>query len=222
MRVPLSVRPMSTINPGIAGVILAGGQSRRMGGGDKALLDLGGKPMLAHVIARLAGQVQTLAISVNGDPVRFQPFGLPVLVDATGDFAGPLAGVLAGLRWARAECASYVVTVPSDSPFVPLDLVARLTDAALSAPSRFAVASSGGRVHPVAGLWPMDMAEVIEAALARDERRVQAFVEKAGAAVVSFDDVSIGEASVDPFFNANTPEELQAARDIAYPSVRHE
>jgi molybdopterin-guanine dinucleotide biosynthesis protein A len=215
MRVPLSVRPMSTINPGIAGVILAGGQSRRMGGGDKALLDLGGKPMLAHVIARLAGQVQPLAISANGDPVRFRPFGLPVLADAAGDFAGPLAGVLAGLRWARTEGASFVVTVPSDSPFIPLDLVARLTDAVLSAPSRFAVAASGGRVHPVAGLWPIDMAEVIEAALARDERRVQAFVEKAGAAVVSFEDVSIGEARVDPFFNANTPEELQAARDIA-------
>ena len=215
MRVPLSVRPMSTINPGIAGVILAGGQSRRMGGGDKALLDLGGKPMLAHVIARLAGQVQPLAVSANGDPARFQSFGLPVIADAAGDFAGPLAGVLAGLRWARTEGASFVVTVPSDSPFIPLDLVARLTDAALSAPSRFAVAASGGRVHPVAGLWPIDMAEVIEAALARDERRVQAFVEKAGAAVVSFEDVSIGEARVDPFFNANTPEELQAARDIA-------
>jgi molybdopterin-guanine dinucleotide biosynthesis protein A len=215
---------MSTFNPGFAGVILAGGQSRRMGGGDKALLDLGGRPMLAHVIARLAGQAQPLAISANGDPARFRPFGLPVIADAAGDFAGPLAGVLAGLRWARTAGASYIVTVPSDSPFIPLDLVARLRDAALSSKSRFAVASSGGRVNPVAGLWPMDMAEVIEAALARDERRVQAFVEKAGAAVVSFEDVLIGEARVDPFFNANTQEELQAARNIAAADggVRHE
>jgi molybdopterin-guanine dinucleotide biosynthesis protein A len=215
---------MSTFNPGFAGVILAGGQSRRMGGGDKALLDLGGKPMLAHVIERLAAQAQPLAISANGDPARFKSFGLPVIADTGSDFAGPLAGVLAGLQWARTEGASSVVTVPSDAPFIPMDLVQRLRDTALSSPSRFAVAASGGRIHPVIGLWPLDMAEVIEAALGRDERKVQAFVQKAGAVVVSFEDVSIGEARVDPFFNANTPEELEAARNIKVGEgrVRHE
>jgi molybdopterin-guanine dinucleotide biosynthesis protein A len=206
---------MSTIIPGIAGVILAGGQSRRMGGGDKALLDLGGKPMLAHVIARLAAQAEPLAISANGDPERFKPFGLPVVADAGSNSEGPLAGVLAGLGWARTAGARYVVTVPSDAPFIPLDLVQRLREAARASASGFAVAASSGRVHPVAGLWTLDMADAIRTALAREERRVHAFIEKSGAAVVSFDDVSIGEARVDPFFNANTPEELQAARNIA-------
>jgi molybdopterin-guanine dinucleotide biosynthesis protein A len=215
---------MSTFIPGFAGVILAGGQSRRMGGGDKALLDLGGKPMLAHVIERLGAQARPLAISANGDPARFSSFGLPVIADAASDFAGPLAGVLAGLQWARMAGASHAVTAPSDSPFIPLDLVARLREAALASPSRFAVAASGGRVHPVVGLWPLDMAEAIAAALARQERKVQAFVQGAGAAVVNFEDVPIGEARVDPFFNANTPEELAAARSIAADEarVRHE
>lgn len=213
---------MSTSRSGIAGVILAGGQSRRMGGGDKALLDLGGRPMLAHVIERLGAQAGPLAISANGDPERFRSFGLPVIADTVQGFAGPLAGVLAGLRWAAAEGhgATHVVTVPADAPFVPDNLVLRLTEARLTSLSGLVVAASGGRVHPVVGLWPLGIADVIAAALSRDERKVTAFVEAAGAGVVDFGQVAIGEVRVDPFFNANTPQELAAAREIVAASDR--
>ena len=217
---------MSTSKSGIAGVVLAGGQSRRMGGGDKSLLDLGGKPMLAHVVDRLGAQADPLAISANGDPERFRSFGLPVIADSVPGFAGPLAGVLAGLRWAAAEVsgATHVVTVAADAPFIPDDLVLRLSEASLTSASGLAVAASDGRVHPVIGLWPLGIADAIAAALARDERKVTAFVEGAGAQVVDFGEVTIGEGHVDPFFNANTPQELAMARNIVATEsrVRHE
>lgn len=200
----------------IGGVILAGGQSRRMGGGDKALLDLAGRPMLAHVIEGLKLQAAPLAISANGDPARFRFTGLPVLPDTVPGFVGPLAGVLAGLRWARALGeASHIVTVPADAPFIPPDLVRRLHEASLMSPAGLAVASSNGRSHPVVALWPMGLAEALEAALRRGEKKVQAFVESARAVRVDFQAVSLGERTIDPFFNANTPEDLCVAREIA-------
>jgi len=183
----------------VAGVILAGGQSRRMGGGDKPLLPLGAAPMLAHIIARLAPQTTRLAISANGDPARFAGFGLPVLADETPDQPGPLAGILAALIWAESLGESAVVTVPGDTPFLPQDLVARL-----EAAGPFAIAATAERSQPIFGLWPVALATPLRAALAADQRRVNAFAEAHGVARARFDDPAA-------FFNVNTPDELAQA-----------
>jgi molybdopterin-guanine dinucleotide biosynthesis protein A len=202
----------------IAGVILAGGRSQRMGGGDKGLRDLGDRSMLAHVVARIAPQVDRLAINANGDPARFAQFGLPVVPDTLPDFPGPLAGVLAGMRWAAtAEGGSrrHVVTVSSDAPFLPVDLVTRLVDALTTSDAAIAVAQSAGVVHPVIGLWPVALADALERAVEAGERRVQRWAEMQGLAVVPFAPYRIGDREIDPFFNANTPEEFaEAARLI--------
>jgi len=185
-------------------VILAGGLARRMGGGDKCLLPLGGRPILAHVIARLRPQVAALALNAGGDATRFARFQLPVVADDVADFAGPLAGILAAMDWAAADLpsATAVLTVPADTPFLPRDLAARL-DAA-GAP---ALARSGGRIHPVVGLWPLSLREDLRQALRKDGiRKVEAWTARLGAALVDFD-----AASIDPFFNINTPEDLERA-----------
>lgn len=194
------------------GLVLAGGRSRRMGGGDKGLLTLGGRPLLAHVIGRLAPQVGTLALNANGDPARFAAFGLPVEPDGVPDQPGPLAGVLAGLDRAAAEGAAAVVTVAADTPFLPADLVARLEAAA--GPSGFAIAASDGpdgalRLHPTAGLWPVSLREALRAALARGERKVALWAQAQGAAVCPFP-----SGPADPFFNVNTPDDLAAAEAL--------
>ena len=155
---------------GVPGVILAGGLATRMGGGDKCLLELASRPLLAHVIERLAPQAGPLALNANGDPARFAPFGLPVLPDSVPGFPGPLAGVLAGLDWAQALGAAQIVTVAADTPFFPTDLVARLQ----------------------AGT-----------------RKVVAWPDRHGAANALFD-----VSAHDPFFNINTPEDLERARRI--------
>lgn len=197
------------------GVLLAGGQSRRMGGGDKGLLEIGGKTMLAHVIDRLAPQVARMVVNANGDPARFAAFGLPVVADTIGGFVGPLAGVLAGMRWTRSEApaASHVVTVSTDAPFLPADLVARLTEALAAAPDkRIALAASGGELHPVIGLWPVALADDLESALTQGLRKVLHWTDRHGSVAVDFPFYEARGRRLDPFFNANTPEELAEAR----------
>ncbi len=193
----------------IAGVLLAGGQSRRMGGGDKCLLALGGRPILAHVIARARPQVSALVLNANGDPARFAAFGLPVVPDGVAGFAGPLAGVLAGLDWAAASVpgVSHVASFATDAPFLPRDLVPRLV-AALDGRHELAAAASLGRTHPVFGLWPIGIRDALRRALVEEGvRKVDVFTARYTLAVVDF---PVGE--VDPFFNTNKQDDLEAAR----------
>lgn len=194
---------------GVAGVILAGGLARRMGGGDKALLELGGRPLLAHAIDRLRPQAAPLVLNANGDPQRFRQFGLPVAADPVEGFAGPLAGVLAGLDWAHDHGggSEWVVSVASDTPFFPADLVARLLDAVQREGADMAVASSGGRHHPVFGLWPVRLREELRRAMVEEEiRKVDLWTGRYKLAEASFADEPF-----DPFFNANRPEDLERA-----------
>lgn len=198
----------------VTGVVLAGGQSRRMGGGDKGLLELAGKPMLGHVIDRLSPQVGRMAINANGEPSRFAPFGLPVVADTVSGFVGPLAGVLAGMRWSagNASAARWIVTVASDAPMLPLDLVSRLTGAVATGETAIALARSGGEVHPVIGLWPVALADDLETALEAGVRKVLHWTDRHGTIEVDFPTTRIGRIEVDPFFNANTPQELDSLR----------
>ena len=157
------------------GLLLAGGQSRRMsdafaaGRGDKGLLDLSGKPMLGHVIERLAPQAGRLVINANGDPARFASFNLPVVPDTIEGYAGPLAGILAGLRWSivNAPDATHVVSVSTDAPFLPADLVTKLQQGLANASGSIALAQSGGELHPVIGLWPVALADDLDASAPR-------------------------------------------------------
>jgi len=190
------------------GVILAGGLARRMGGGDKSLLDLDGRPVLTHVIDRLSPQVSEMALNANGDPARFAGFGLAVLSDPVGDFPGPLAGVLAGLTWAAARGADHIVTVAADTPFYPEDLVPRLILAAETAGTPIALAATEDGRHPTFGLWPVALRDDLTAALADGVRKITAWTDRHGAATASFETSN----GVDPFFNVNTPDDLIAAR----------
>ncbi|MEZ5884375.1 MAG: molybdenum cofactor guanylyltransferase MobA [Paracoccaceae bacterium] len=192
----------------VVGLILAGGQGRRMGGRDKAFLMLGGRPLVGHVLARFAPQVEGVAISANGDASRFAPFAVPVLPDACGQMGeGPLAGVLAGLDWARAQGADMLATIPVDLPFLPRDLVARLcAAAAVQVPPGAAVALCGGRRHPTSALWPVAMRDGLASLFAAGERRMQ--VALSTAAEVRFD---VADGGADPFENLNTPEDLVRA-----------
>lgn len=192
-----------------AGIILAGGLSRRMGGGDKGLRLLAGRPILDHVIARARPQVAELALNANGDPARFADYGLPVVADSIEGFAGPLAGVLAGLDWAAEtlEGCTHLVSFACDAPFLPTDLAGRLAAAVASEGAELACAESGGRAHPVFGLWPLALREDLRRAM-REEgiRKVDVWTARHRMVAVTFDD-----APVDPFFNANRPEDLEAA-----------
>jgi molybdopterin-guanine dinucleotide biosynthesis protein A len=200
----------------VTGVILAGGQSRRMGGGDKGLLELAGKPMLAHVIERLAPQVGRVVVNANGDPARFAAFGLPVVADTVPDFAGPLAGVLAGMRWSRANApaARWIATAAGDAPLLPRDMVERCIEALEGRPGAIALARSAGHLHPVIGLWPVALADDLEAQLAAGVRKVLAWTDRHGTVPVSFPFVEVGGTGLDPFFNANTPQELGELRAL--------
>ncbi|MFP4273401.1 MAG: molybdenum cofactor guanylyltransferase MobA [Paracoccaceae bacterium] len=195
------------------GVILAGGLARRMGGGDKGLHDLAGMPVLSHVIERIAPQVAALALNANGDPKRFAEFGLPVLPDPLPDHPGPLAGLLAGLDWAAGRGAETLVTVPSDTPFLPCDLVPRLLLAAEGAASGVAIAATDGpegpRPHPVCGLWPVGLRAPLRVWLAEGKARVGQWAEERAAAEAVFP-----AEEPDPFFNLNTPEDLAQARRL--------
>ena len=206
----------SSINVATVGVLFAGGQSRRMGGGDKSLRALGGRPMIAHAIDTLAAQVDALIINANGDPARFAAFGLPVVPDRDADFAGPLAGLLAGMMWTRAHCptARHVMTAACDTPFFPADIAARLSAAVGAADAHIAIAASGGQGHFVFGLWPVALADDLEAYLAEGRRKVQDWIARYAHVTVDFLPVEIGGASVDPFFNINTPEDLAQAEAL--------
>ena len=204
------------------GLLLAGGQSRRMsdafaaGRGDKGLLDLSGKPMLGHVIERLTPQAGRLVINANGDPARFASFNLPVVPDTIEGYAGPLAGILAGLRWSivNAPDATHVVSVSTDAPFLPADLVTKLQQGLANASGSIALAQSGGELHPVIGLWPVALADDLEQALHAGTRKVLAWTDRHGTVPVEFPFTHLKGRSVDPFFNANTPEELAEARHL--------
>ena len=201
----------------IAGCILAGGRARRLGGGDKTLRDLDGRPILAHVIERLAPQVCGLVLNANGDAARFATFELPVAADAHEDFAGPLAGILAGLEWAHKAMpgATHLATVSGDAPFIPLDLVARLRAAIAGSHDTIAVAATGTQIHPVMGLWPLAIAPGLNRDLKDGARAVSEWCRQRGAIEVAFAPVDVWGRTVDPFFNANTPLELAQARLIA-------
>lgn len=205
------------MRPDTLGVILAGGLARRMGGGDKPLRLLGGKPMLDHALRRLAPQVAAVAINANGDPARFAGYGLPVAADGLPGHPGPLAGILAGLDWAAAHRPdlAWVVSVPGDCPFIPHDLVARLHAARAAAGVPLACARSGGQAHPPAGLWPVALREALRASLVAGDHAIRRWTARHGCAHADWPD-----SPVDPFFNANAPEELEAAERLL-PLLRH-
>lgn len=213
---------MTSPTPKPTGLLLAGGRSTRMseafdaGQGDKGLLDIAGKPMLAHVIERLRPQVGRMVINANGDPARFAAFGLPLVADSIEGYAGPLAGILAGLQWSKshAPAATHLVSVSTDAPFLPADLVVRLQAGLGTATGAIALARSDGALHPVIGLWPVTLADDLEAALKSGARKVQAWTARYGTVPVDFPLAEVKGRAVDPFFNANTPEELAEARGL--------
>lgn len=194
---------------GIMGIVLAGGRATRLGGGDKPLRLLGGRPMLARILERLEPQVGAIAISANGDPARFAEYGLPVLADE-GRQAGPLAGILSGLAWAKKAGGNKVLTVAGDTPFFPTDLAARLADAV--AGGHVAVAASAGRRHPVFALWPVSLQSDLSDFLAESASfSVTAFLDRCATVSVDFPTERVGSRTIDPFFNINTPEDLAEA-----------
>lgn len=204
----------ATIGP-IAGVLLAGGRSSRIGGGDKCLLPLRGKPLLAHAIERLKPQVSALVLNANGDPKRFASFGLPVIADEGDDYAGPLAGLLAGLEWADAEAPNmrFIVTVPTDTPFFPEDLAARLIEAQQGCEVPAIAASETGE-HPVFGIWPVALAATLRRDLASGLRKTLDWAHAKGAVTARFAPARIEGRDVDPFFNINESTDLAEAEAL--------
>jgi len=196
----------------VAGILLAGGLSRRMGGGDKCLRRLGSTTILARVIERAAPQVGMLALNANGDSARFADYRLPVIADSIPDFAGPLAGVLAGLDWAAATSndVTHVASFPTDAPFLPTDLVARLRTALAGDAADLACAASGGRAHPVFALWPVALRDELRRAMQNDGiRKVDAWTARYRLALVDY-----AAAPIDPFFNTNRPDDLEVAERL--------
>ena len=192
------------------GIILAGGQARRMGGGDKGLLRLEGRTLLQHVIDRFAPQVEALALNANGDSARFSDYELPVLADSVAGFAGPLAGVLAGLDWAATKGATHIVTAAADTPFFPADLVPQLTLAAETQGKPIALARTENGRHPTFGFWPVALRDDLREALENGVRKVVAWSDVHGTAMADFPTLRF-----DPFFNVNTPEDLEEAVRLA-------
>lgn len=198
----------------VAGIILCGGLSSRMGGGDKTLLRLGSKPLISYVIDRLDPQSRLLAINANGDPSRFASFGFPVVGDEFDGNLGPLAGVLAGLEFASASGASHIVTAAGDTPFFPRDLTVRLVTAACEVGEPIALAATQDRTgslerHPTFGLWPVALKDDLRRALHSGIRKVVRWTDLHGAASAIF-----GSRPFNPFFNINTPEDMEKAMEI--------
>jgi molybdenum cofactor guanylyltransferase len=195
----------------IAGVLLAGGRSQRMGGGDKSLKLLAGKPILAHVIERARPQVDALVLNVNGDPARFAAYGLPMVGDSVEGFAGPLAGVLAGLDWAAEHLpdAELVASFATDTPFLPRDVVRQMAVALEEGGFEMACAQSNSRTHPVFALWQVSSRDSLRVALRQGLRKVNDWLDRFRLVEVEFP-----AEPVDPFFNANRPEDLAEAERL--------
>ena len=192
-------------------VILAGGKATRMGGGDKGLRTIGGKPLLDHVLDRIRPQSGPIALNANGDAARFADYGLPVLPDTLPDHPGPLAGVLAGLDWAAANGHDAIVTAAADTPFFPADLVDRLQQAA--GPSGLALAATreGDKIwrQPTFGLWPVALRDDLRDALQNGLRKIVMWTDQHDAGLAIFD-----TDPVDPFFNVNTPDDITEAERL--------
>ena len=204
---------MTTERPATLCVVLAGGLGRRMGGGDKPMREIGGRTILEHVIERLAPQCDGLVLNANGDPARFARFGLPVVADTVEGYPGPLAGVLAALEWAAANRprVEWVVSAAGDCPFLPRDLVERLQQARRNEGADLAVAASGHQTHPVIGLWKVAARDELRHALVEEDmRKIDRWTARYKLATVSWP-----TAPVDPFFNANTVEDLAEAERLA-------
>ena len=199
--------------PPTPGVLLAGGLARRMGGGDKPMRTIRGRTILDRVIARLQPQCDGLILNANGDPARFAAFGLPVIPDTVQDFPGPLAGILAALDWTAANRpdAEWILSAAADCPFLPRDLVARLHQARIAEGAELAVAASGGQTHPVIGLWSVSLREQLRHALVvEDIRKIDRWTARFHLATVSWP-----AAPLDPFFNANTMDDIAEAERLA-------
>lgn len=204
---------MTAVYPATLGLLLAGGLARRMGGGDKALLQVGGRTILARTLQRLAPQCAGLVINANGDPARFASTGLPVVADDVAGFVGPLAGILAGLDWAASHVPdiAWVASAPGDCPFLPADLVARVHAARAAAGTPLACARSGEWRHPVVGLWPVALRHDLRKAVTEEGlRKIEVWTARHGIAIADWSD-----APLDPFFNVNTPEDLTRAERLA-------
>ena len=199
--------------PGIPGVLLAGGLARRMGGGDKPMRQIAGRTILDRVIARLAPQCDGLIINANGDPARFASFGLPVVADSVADFPGPLAGILAALDWTAANRpeVSLILSAAADCPFLPRDLVSRLHQALIAENAQLAVAASDGQSHPVIGLWSVALRDELRHSLVvEDIRKIDRWTARYRLATVTWP-----VTPVDPFFNANTMDDIAEAERLA-------
>ena len=200
----------------VAGVLLAGGRAKRMGGGDKGLRSLGGRTIMDYIVERVRPQVAVLVINANGDPGRFSGYGLPVsadvISDESGGFAGPLAGVRTGMEWAAAnqpQCP-WVATFACDAPFAPSDLVARFVAAVEEEGAAMACAASRGRAHPVFGLWPVALAAELRQAMSEEDiRKIDRWTARYNLIEVDF-----AADPFDPFFNINAPENLTEAERL--------
>ena len=201
------------VSEAIIGVLLAGGLARRMGGGDKPMRRIGEHTILERVIARLKPQCDELILNANGDPARLTKFGLPVVADTVENFPGPLAGILAGLDWTAANRpgVSLVLSAAADCPFLPRDLVSRLIDALATENAQLAVAASGGRSHPVIALWSVSLRDQLRHALVKEDlRKVGHWAARYRLATVTWP-----TQPLDPFFNANTVDDIAEAERLA-------
>ena len=195
------------------GLLLAGGLARRMGGGDNPMKTIGGRTILDRVIARIALQCDGLILNANGDPQRFAAFGLPVVADSVKDFPGPLAGILAGLDWIAAHRpgVTWMLSTAADCPFLPRDLVTRLHRARIERDSRIAIAASGGQTHPVIGLWSVTLRDDLRHTLEVENfHAVGRWTARYDPAIVSWP-----TEPLDPFFNANTVDDIAVAERLA-------